>query len=260
MAKSPDAFRTISEVADWLETKPHVLRFWESKFKEIAPVKRAGGRRYYRPDDMRLIGGIKKLLHDDGMTIKGVQKLLSKDGIAHVTALSQPLDFELASQSGSSAPQSETTSKEAANKPETPQIVDPAKDGAPSETEKSPVLSEDESKADQVDALAGTGKTDDKRDTVEDTKVAATTKTKPVAEKDEPSVIPLKPRVVPIPTEVQRPADTTSDVFAPLPPKRPKAPVTYCHTMSRTDRRARVKQNKQAVIDLIVWAERRVGR
>lgn len=92
MAKSADAFRTISEVADWLDTPAHVLRFWESKFSQIKPVKRAGGRRYYRPNDMRLIGGIKKLLHDDGMTIKGVQKILRSEGIKYVTALSQPLD------------------------------------------------------------------------------------------------------------------------------------------------------------------------
>ncbi|SEO43767.1 DNA-binding transcriptional regulator, MerR family [Salinihabitans flavidus] len=92
MGKSPDAFRTISEVAEWLGTQAHVLRFWESKFTQVKPVKRAGGRRYYRPDDMLLLGGIKKLLHDDGMTIKGVQKLLREQGVRHVSALSQPLD------------------------------------------------------------------------------------------------------------------------------------------------------------------------
>ncbi|MEQ8292007.1 MAG: MerR family transcriptional regulator [Roseovarius sp.] len=94
MAKSADAFRTISEVAEWLDTPAHVLRFWESKFTQVKPVKRAGGRRYYRPQDMRLLGGIKKLLHDDGMTIKGVQKLLRENGIKHVSSLSQPLDGE----------------------------------------------------------------------------------------------------------------------------------------------------------------------
>lgn len=92
MAKSADAFRTISEVADWLETPAHVLRFWESKFSQVKPVKRAGGRRYYRPSDMLLIGGIKKLLHHDGMTIKGVQKLLRDQGVKHVAGHSQPLD------------------------------------------------------------------------------------------------------------------------------------------------------------------------
>ncbi len=92
MSKSADAFRTISEVAEWLETPAHVLRFWESKFSQVKPVKRAGGRRYYRPTDMQLLGGIKKLLHEDGMTIKGVQKMLREQGIKQVAALSQPLD------------------------------------------------------------------------------------------------------------------------------------------------------------------------
>ena len=94
MAKSPDAFRTIREVADWLETPAHVLRFWESKFSQVKPVKRAGGRRYYRPDDMLLLGGIKRLLHEDGMTIKGVQKKLRTEGIKAVSELSQELETE----------------------------------------------------------------------------------------------------------------------------------------------------------------------
>jgi DNA-binding transcriptional MerR regulator len=92
MAKSPDAFRTISEVADWLGVQAHVLRFWESKFAQVKPIKRAGGRRYYRPADMLLLGGIKKLLHDDGLTIKGTQKLLREKGVAFVADQSQPLD------------------------------------------------------------------------------------------------------------------------------------------------------------------------
>lgn len=95
MPKSKDAFRTISEVAEWLDTQPHVLRFWESKFTQVRPVKRAGGRRYYRPADMVLLGGIKSLLHDDGMTIKGVQKLLREKGIKEISALSRALDDDL---------------------------------------------------------------------------------------------------------------------------------------------------------------------
>ncbi|WP_298805681.1 MerR family transcriptional regulator [uncultured Lentibacter sp.] len=95
MAKSADAFRTISEVAEWLDLPTHVLRFWESKFTQVKPVKRAGGRRYYRPNDMALLGGIKKLLHDDGMTIKGAQKMLRDHGVKHISSLSQPLDPEL---------------------------------------------------------------------------------------------------------------------------------------------------------------------
>lgn len=88
MAKSSEAFRTISEVSDWLDTPAHVLRFWESRFNQIKPVKRAGGRRYYRPSDMALLGGIKRLLHDDGLTIKGVQKILREKGVKYVGSLS----------------------------------------------------------------------------------------------------------------------------------------------------------------------------
>lgn len=94
MGKAADAFRTISEVADWLDVPAHVLRFWESKFTQIKPVKRAGGRRYYRPADMTLLGGIKVLLHDQGMTIKGAQKYLRENGIQQVSDMSPPLDDE----------------------------------------------------------------------------------------------------------------------------------------------------------------------
>lgn len=87
MDKAPDAFRTISEVADVLETPAHVLRFWESRFPQIKPVKRAGGRRYYRPADVALLSGIRHLLHVEGMTIRGVQKILREQGIRHVAAL-----------------------------------------------------------------------------------------------------------------------------------------------------------------------------
>ncbi|MEO0745744.1 MAG: MerR family transcriptional regulator [Pseudomonadota bacterium] len=98
VAKSADAFRTISEVAEWLGVQTHVLRFWESKFSQVKPVKRAGGRRYYRPADMLLLGGIRKLLHEDGMTIKGVQKILREEGMAHVADMSPPLDDITAAQ------------------------------------------------------------------------------------------------------------------------------------------------------------------
>jgi DNA-binding transcriptional MerR regulator len=87
MDKSPDAFRTISEVAEVLETPAHVLRFWESRFPQIRPVKRAGGRRYYRPSDVALLTGIKRLLHDEGLTIRGVQKILRDHGVRHVAGL-----------------------------------------------------------------------------------------------------------------------------------------------------------------------------
>lgn len=81
VAKSDDAFRTISEVSDELGVPKHVLRFWESKFPHVRPMKRGGGRRYYRPEDMELLRGIHQLLHAQGYTIKGVQKILREQGV-----------------------------------------------------------------------------------------------------------------------------------------------------------------------------------
>jgi DNA-binding transcriptional MerR regulator len=88
--KAPDAFRTISEVADELDIPQHVLRFWESRFLQIKPMKRAGGRRYYRPDDVDLLRGIKHLLYGEGYTIRGVQRILREQGPKFVQAVWQP--------------------------------------------------------------------------------------------------------------------------------------------------------------------------
>lgn len=85
--KSAEAFRTISEVAVELDVPQHVLRFWESRFVQVKPVKRAGGRRYYRPDDIDLLKGIRALLYSDGFTIKGVQKVLKERGLRHVAEI-----------------------------------------------------------------------------------------------------------------------------------------------------------------------------
>ena len=84
MTKSPDAFKTISEVADELKLPQHVLRFWETRFSQIKPMKRGGGRRYYRPDDLSLLRGIRHLLYSEGYTIKGVQRILKEQGARHV--------------------------------------------------------------------------------------------------------------------------------------------------------------------------------
>src|SRR6202000_544588 len=83
-AKSAEAFRTISEVATDLDVPQHVLRFWETRFTQVKPVKRAGSRRYYRPEDVDLLRGIRALLYSDGFTIKGVQKVLRERGLRHV--------------------------------------------------------------------------------------------------------------------------------------------------------------------------------
>ncbi len=84
MDKSPEAFRTISEVAEEMDLPQHVLRFWETRFPQIKPLKRGGGRRYYRPDDVDLLRAVKQLLYGEGYTIKGVQKLLREQGAASV--------------------------------------------------------------------------------------------------------------------------------------------------------------------------------
>src|SRR6201990_3753903 len=93
-AKSAEAFRTISEVALELDVPQHVLRFWESRFIQIKPVKRAGGRRYYRPEDVDLLKGIRALLYSDGFTIKGVQKVLKERGLRHVAGIGRGAEAE----------------------------------------------------------------------------------------------------------------------------------------------------------------------
>lgn len=87
MEKSPDAFRTISEAAEELDVPQHVLRFWETRFSQIRPMKRAGGRRYYRPTDIELLRGIRALLYKEGYTIRGLQRILKEEGIAYVVGI-----------------------------------------------------------------------------------------------------------------------------------------------------------------------------
>ena len=95
MDKSPDAFRTISEAAEELDLPQHVLRFWETRFSTIRPLKRGGGRRYYRPEDVMLLKGIRHLLYDQGFTIKGVQRILKEQGARHVMAIGGGAPLEL---------------------------------------------------------------------------------------------------------------------------------------------------------------------
>jgi len=92
--KSPDAFRTISEAAEELDLPQHVLRFWETRFSTIKPLKRGGGRRYYRPEDVLLLKGIRHLLYDQGFTIKGVQRILKDHGSRYVIAIADGTPLE----------------------------------------------------------------------------------------------------------------------------------------------------------------------
>ena len=105
MDKAPEAFRTISEVADELDVPKHVLRFWETKFSHLKPMKRGGGRRYYRPEDVALLRGIRLLHYSDGYTIRGVQKILREHGTRYVMDYEglgdQPAADEAMAQDGS---------------------------------------------------------------------------------------------------------------------------------------------------------------
>jgi DNA-binding transcriptional MerR regulator len=103
VAKGPEAFRTISEAAEELNVPQHVLRFWETKFNFIRPMKRAGGRRFYRPSDIALLKGVRRLLHDEGYTIKGVQRLHREQGVRRLVAAGEDGDAA-APQTGFSPP------------------------------------------------------------------------------------------------------------------------------------------------------------
>ncbi|MBX3485535.1 MerR family transcriptional regulator [Phenylobacterium sp.] len=104
MAKGPDAFRTISEAADELDVPQHVLRFWETRFSFIKPMKRAGGRRFYRPSDIAVLKGVRRLLHDEGYTIKGVQKLQREQGLKRLVAAGEGVTFSAPTPDKPSAP------------------------------------------------------------------------------------------------------------------------------------------------------------
>ena len=132
MEKSPDAFRTISEVAEDLGVPAHVLRFWETKFHQISPVKRGGGRRYYRPDDVRLLRGLQRLLHGDGLTIRGAQKLLRERGIRHVVELGAAEAEAAAKPAPAAAASAPAPVSAPVSAPE------PAPDPAPAKTPKAP--------------------------------------------------------------------------------------------------------------------------
>ncbi len=124
MEKEPEAFRTISEVGEELDVPQHVLRFWETRFSQIRPMKRGGGRRYYRVNDVDLLKGIRQLLYGKGYTIKGVQRILKERGVAHVTDIGRGMAPETPETSGpvtagnSASPKKFSSSQSPANRRE----------------------------------------------------------------------------------------------------------------------------------------------
>jgi DNA-binding transcriptional MerR regulator len=115
MKKSADALRTISEVAAELDVPKHVLRFWESKFSHINPMKRGGGRRYYRPSDIELLSGIQRLLYGEGYTIRGVQQILKREGVDYVKSIAKS-DVVISPETKLAASATKTTSKKKTTK------------------------------------------------------------------------------------------------------------------------------------------------
>jgi DNA-binding transcriptional MerR regulator len=118
--KSPEAYRTIREVADSLDLPQHVLRFWETRFPQIRPLKRAGGRRYYRPDDIERLRLIKRLLYDEGYTIKGVQKLFKERGVQALSAAALAPNESLAEAASAAEPQAGSAKSAGATGPQLP--------------------------------------------------------------------------------------------------------------------------------------------
>lgn len=162
MAKSRDAFRTISEVSTVLDTPAHVLRFWESKFNQIKPVKRAGGRRYYRPQDLAVLAAIKDLLHTQGLSIKQTQKHLRDVGVKKITAEGQALLDSTAqsidmptNEEAKAADQTQAAAPEAAATPEAPKQEEPTQDAAKSKraplAKRQPIKDDPE----QIDLFGG---------------------------------------------------------------------------------------------------------
>ena len=125
MAKGPEAFRTISEAAEELGVPQHVLRFWETKFSFIRPMKRAGGRRFYRPQDLMVLKGVRALLHEDGYTIKGVQRLHKEQGVRRLLAAGQGL-----SEAGSAGPAAAAADELMGGPPETALEAAPTEAGS----------------------------------------------------------------------------------------------------------------------------------
>ena len=132
--KAPEAFRTISEVAEDLDLPQHVLRFWETRFTQIKPMKRGGGRRYYRPEDVDLLRGIRVLLYSEGFTIRGVQRVLKEKGVAYVAGAGQTGSATIPTGAPGAGPEAsawEEAETDGAEPPDDPNFTAPEESGRP---------------------------------------------------------------------------------------------------------------------------------
>ena len=140
MDKAPDAFRTISEVAEEINVPQHVLRFWESRFTQIRPLKRGGGRRYYRPDDVDLLRGVRHLLYGEGYTIRGVQRILREEGLVFVQEVWRP-GAESSLVAVEEREEVEGQGLEEEDRPPEPSLfIAPARENEPADTRREPTI------------------------------------------------------------------------------------------------------------------------
>ncbi|MGM4918478.1 MerR family transcriptional regulator [Tardiphaga sp. 813_E8_N1_3] len=221
MDKAPDAFRTISEVADDLDIPQHVLRFWETRFTQIKPMKRSGGRRYYRPDDVDLLRGIRRLLYGEGYTIRGVQRILKENGIKSVQGLVDghaapsfaPTSAAIAPRVQAKRPVVEEDHEEEEAEDEAErdeEIEEAAEDEADADAEDT---EDEEEEGDEDDGEEGE---DEEAEDEEDEEEAAAA---PVAGRREPPMTSASPRVEPL---LQRPPSRANPVLANPVAARPE--------------------------------------
>lgn len=257
MDKAPDAFRTISEVADDLDIPQHVLRFWETRFTQIKPMKRSGGRRYYRPDDVDLLRGIRRLLYGEGYTIRGVQRILKENGIKSVQGLVDghaapsfaPTSAAIAPRVQAKRPMIEEDHEEEEAEDEAErdeEIEEEAEDEADAEG-----VEDEEEEGDEDDGEEG----EDEEAEEEDEEEAAAA---PVAARREPPMTSTSPRVDP---QLQRPPSRANPVLANPVAARPEpamsAPTQSARPAAAPNPQRRLERERlEAVLEELLAARR----
>jgi DNA-binding transcriptional MerR regulator len=202
--KAPDAFRTISEVADDLDIPQHVLRFWETRFTQIKPMKRSGGRRYYRPDDVDLLRGIRRLLYGEGYTIRGVQRILKENGIKAVQGLVDELAAPAFAPVRASEPRMSPAAPAMTPPKARPHVIDDAPEDEEDEVEDELEAADDEGESDadtedaEQDESDAEAEDDDAEDAASDDEDGAEDEEEeqedvaPVAARKAPDIVPRR--------------------------------------------------------------------